>query len=152
MKGVIVLLVLFAAAAGIYFFFIRDSAPYVAYKTFATALASGDRNRALQNADGPEVLGGPEELRGQTAGGMTVDALVGISYAHESERKNSYGTVTVVAMQSVRFDPPGATSAMGAMTAKYRQTAILHKSGGRWLVQSFKDDFVEMRNWKGEKQ
>ena len=152
MKAIIVLLVLVAAAAGIYFFFIADSPPYIAYKNFATAVASGDKNRALQYSVGPEVLGGPEEIRGQTAGGMPVDALVGIHYTRESETKNSDGTVSVIAVQSVRFDPPGVTSAMGAMTAKYRQTAVLHKSGDRWLVSSLKSDFVEMRNWKGEKQ
>ena len=120
MKSFIVLLALAAIAAGIYFTFIKDSGPYASYKTSATALANGDRGRALQYADGPQVLGGPEENRGQTAGGMPVDALVGIGYSRESETKNSDGTVTVKAIQSVRFDPPGATSAMGAMTAKYR--------------------------------
>jgi hypothetical protein len=152
MKSILVLLALIAVVAGIYFFFITDSAPYLAYKNFASALANGNKNQALQYADGPDVLGGPEEIRGQTAGGIPVDALVGVSFARESETKNSDGTVTVVGVESVRFDPPGTTSAMGALTAKYRQTAVLHKSGGRWLVQSFKDEFVEMRNWKGEKQ
>ncbi len=152
MKALVACLVIAAVAAGIYFLYIKDSAPYVTYKMFATALANGERDRALQYADGPEVLGGPEEIRGQTAGGMPVDALIGIGYSRESETKDSNGIVTVKAIQSVRFDPPGATSAMGAMTARYRQTATLHKAVDRWLVSSMKSELVETRNWKGEKQ
>lgn len=106
MKAIITLLVLGVIGAGVYFFFIKDSAPYIAYKEFSTALANGNTEEALQFADGPEVLGGPEQNRGQTAGGMPVDALDAVRYIRESETKNSDGTVTVQAIQSVHFDPP----------------------------------------------
>ena len=152
MRAIIAAAVVVAIGAGIYFVFIKDSAPYATYKAFSTALANGDQQEALRYADAPEALGGVDENRGQTAGGMPVDALVGISYSTESETKNPDGSVTVTALQSVRFDPPGASSAMGAMTAKYRQTAILHKSEKRWLVSSVQSELVEVRNWKGEKQ
>jgi hypothetical protein len=152
MKAIVILLALGAIGAGIYLLFIKDSAPYATYKEFSTAIANGSRDEALQLADGPDVLGGPEEIRGQTAGGMPVDALDAIRYSRESETKNADGTVTVQAIQSVHFDPPGATSAMGAMTAKYRQTATLHKSDGKWLVSSIDSELLEVRNWKGEKQ
>ncbi len=41
---------------------------------------------------------------------------------------------------------------MGAMIAKYRQTADLQETPNGWRVISFNDVFLEMRNWKGEKQ
>lgn len=152
MKTAIFLVTVVAAAAAGYFFFMADSPVYSTYKTFATAVAYGHREEALQFADSEEVLGGPEENRGQNTGGMPVEALTGISYALESETKNSDGTVTVQAIQSVRFDPPGATSAMGAMASKYRQTATLQKTNDRWLVTSLESEFLETRNWKGEKE
>jgi len=152
MKTIVFLIILAAIGFGIYHFFIADSPAYIAYKHFANAVARGDKNEALLYASGEEILGGPEQNRYQTAGGMPVDAETGIGYKRESEKKNSDGTVTIQAMQSVHFDPPGTTSAMGAMIAKYRQTATLSKTSGKWIVTSFKDEFVELRNWKGEKQ
>ncbi len=152
MKTMFFLAIIVAAAAAGYFFFIADSPVYSTYKKFATAVAYGHREEALEDADSEDVLGGPEENRGQNTGGMPVEALTGISYTRESEAKNSDGTVTVQAIQSVRFDPPGATSAMGAMTSKYRQTATLQKAGDRWLVTSFDSELLETRNWKGEKE
>ena len=152
MKAIIFLLIIAAVGFGIYYFFIADSPAYSTYKNFANAVARGDKEEALLFAQGPEIIRGPEQNRYQTAGGMPVAAETGIRYTHESETKNADGSVTIQAMQSVHFDPPGATSAMGAMIAKYRQTATLSKSSGKWIVTSFKEDFVEMRNWKGEKQ
>jgi len=151
MRAIAVLLIIAAIGAGIYYFFLTESPAYIAYKDFATALARGDRNRALTYASSPDVLGGPEQNRGQFAGGMAVDALVDIQYNRESQTKNPDGSITVVALQSVRFDPVGVTSAMGAVTSKYRQTATLTKSSSGWVVTSFQSDLVESRNWKGEK-
>jgi hypothetical protein len=152
MKAIIFLLVIAAVGFGIYHFLIADSPAYSTYKKFADAVARGNKEEALLYASGPEILGGPEQNRYQTAGGMPVAAETGIRYTHESETKTSDGSVTIQAMQSVHFDPPGATSAMGALIAKYRQTVTLSKSSGKWMVTSFKEEFVEMRNWKGEKQ
>lgn len=148
----IVLGLVVAAAAGIYFFFIADSAAYSTYKKFSDALAHGWREEALQYADSEDVLGGSEENRGQSAGGMPVDALTGIKYSLESETTNADESVTVTVIQSVSFDPPGATSAMGAMTSKYRQTADLKQTTDGWRVVSFNSEFLETRNWKGEKE
>jgi hypothetical protein len=152
MKALVALLILAAIGAGVYYFFIADSAAYVSFQKFSTAVARGDREEALRYAKTPEVLGGEDQNRGQNTGGMPVDALMGIRYSRESEKKNPDGTVTIVALQSVHFDPPGTTSAMGAMISKYRQTATLEKSSGKWVVTSLDSEFVETRNWKGEKQ
>ena len=152
MRALVGALILAAIGAGIYFFFIRDSAAYATYQKFATAVARGDHDEALRYAKTPDVLGGEEQNRGQNTGGMPVDALMAIRYSRESEKKNPDGTVTVVAMQSVHFDPPGTTSAMGALISKYRQTATLEKSSGKWVVTALDSEFVETRNWKGEKQ
>ena len=152
MKALVGLIILVAIGAGVYYFFIADSPAYIAYKNFATAVARGDRDEALRYAESPDVIGGEDQNRGQNTGGMPVAALMGIHYKRESQKKNSDGTLTIVALQSVHFDPPGATSAMGAMISKYRQTATLTKSSDKWVVSSLQSEFVETRNWKGELQ
>lgn len=152
MRAILFLLILGAIGAGIYYFFIADSEAYKTYQEFATALGNGDRTSAQKYAEDDSVLGGPEQNRRQNTGGMPVDAFMGYTYTSESETKNEDGSVTIVALQSVRFDPPGVTSAMGGMISKYRQTATLSKSSGKWLVTSFDSNFVETRNWKGEVQ
>jgi hypothetical protein len=152
MRAIAFLLILAAIGAGIYYFFIADSEAYKTYENFATALGNGDRTIAQTYAESDSVLGGAEQNRRVNSGGMPVDAFMGYTFARESETKNPDGTVTIVALESVRFDPPGVTSAMGGMISKYRQTATLSKGSGKWLVTSFSSDFVETRNWKGELQ
>lgn len=152
MKAIVFLLVVAGIVGAIYLVFIKDSAPYSTYKMFATAVAQGQSEEARRYTDASELTDSSDENRRQTAGGMPVEALDAVRYSHESETKNPDGTVTIQAIQTVRFDPPGATSAMGAMSAKYRQTAVLRKSGDQWKVTSIKSEFLEMLNWKGEKQ
>lgn len=151
MKAVATLLVIAGLIAGIYFVFVAESPAYVTYKKFATALAYGRHDEALQYADSEETLG-EDQNRKLSAGGLPVDALTDVSFARESESKDSDGNVTVQAIESVRFDPPGQTSAMGSMTSKYRQTATLGKTSDGWRVISFESTFLETRNWKGEKE
>jgi len=152
MKAAVLFLTIVAVGAGIYFFFIADSPAYKAYKSFSSALAYGDTEAAGEFTENTELLNGTDQNRYKSAGGMPVDALTGIGYKLESETKNPDGTVTVQAIQSVRFDPPGATSAMGAMISRYRQSVTMSKSADHWLVTSFQNEFLETRNWKGEKE
>src|SRR5215471_15103219 len=113
MRAIVFLLILAAIGAGIYYFFIADSDAYKTYRSFATALGNGDRTGAQAYAENDSVLGGSEQNRRVTSGGMPVDAFMGYTFTRESETKNPDGTVTIVALESVRFDPPGITSAMG---------------------------------------
>jgi len=152
MRIIAFLLILAAIGAGIYYFFIADSEAYTTYQKFATALGNGDRTTAQTYVEDDAVLGGSDQNRRVNSGGMPVDAFMGYTYARESETKNADGSVTIVALQSVRFDPPGVTSAAGGMISKYRQTATLSKASGKWIVTSFESNFVETRNWKGELQ
>ena len=146
------LVLIAGCVAGIYFYFIKDSEAYVTFKKFSIARAYGRREEAMKYADNESLIGGPEEIRAQWAGGMPVDALTAILYHLESQKENGDGGVTLSVIQAVRFDPPGATSAMGAMISKYRQTADLKKTAAGWRVVSFNSEFVENRNWKGEKE
>lgn len=152
MKIVIVLVVLGLIGTGVYFLFIADSAAYTTYKQFSTALTRGDREEALKYAVDEDVLSGQGEDKTKTIGNTPAEARTGIRFAHESETRNPDGTVTIQATLSVSFDPPGVTSAMGAMTSKFRQTANLQKTDDGWRVASFEDEYLETRNWKGEKQ
>src|SRR6476619_5188482 len=121
MRKNIVLIVLGLVGAGVSYFYISESPAYVTYKKFSTAMLRGKREDALKLASGPDVLSGQDEDRTQTIGYMPAEALTSIHYALESESKNADGSVRVQAILTVRFDPPGATSAMGAMTSKFRQ-------------------------------
>jgi len=138
--------------AGVYFYFIKDSEAYVTFKKFSIARAYGRREEAMKYTDNNALLGGPEENRARWAGGMPVDALTAIHYHLESQNENADGGVTLSVTQAVRFDPPGATSSMGAIISKYHQTADLKKTAAGWRVTSFKSELIENRNWKGEKE
>jgi hypothetical protein len=66
-------------------------------------------------------------------------------YNVESEDKASDGTVTLHAIQTVLFNPPGVESALRpAMYAKLRQTVQLKKRDGEWKITSFENKFQEM--------
>ncbi len=60
-------------------------------------------------------------------------------------REASGDDVTLHAVQTVLFNPPGVESAMRpAMYATMKQTITLRKSGGEWKVIGFTNDFDKM--------
>src|SRR5262245_16865653 len=122
MKGVVVLIVLALAGALVYYLFIADSAAYETYKKFSTALTRGNKDEALKLATGDDVLSGQEEDKTQSIGSVPAEARTGMGFTLESETKNPDDTETIQAVLTIRWDPPGATSAMGAMVSKFRQT------------------------------
>ena len=64
-------------------------------------------------------------------------------------RETSGPDVTLHAVQTVFFNPPGVESARPTMYATMQQTTTLRKSGGDWKVVRFENEFQKMDSWTG---
>jgi hypothetical protein len=63
----------------------------------------------------------------------------------QSRESAADGTLTLRAVQTVLFNPPGVESAVRpAMYARLNQTVSLRKSGGAWKVVAFDNKFERM--------
>ena len=63
--------------------------------------------------------------------------------------RSADGTVTLHAMQTVLFNPPGVESAVRpAMYAKLNQVVSLRKTSSGWKVTSFDNKFASMDSMK----
>ena len=121
--------------------------PAKRYQEFAEDILKRDYAAAARMSDGlsEQQLGslGTQERIG--AGPAMFQTLFPSRYNVESEEKASDGTVTLHAIQTVLFNPPGVESAMRpAMYAKLRQVVQLKKRDGEWKITSFENKFQEM--------
>ena len=119
---------------------------YKTYERFAETWAREDKTAAAQDADAATVRHAFEQraLRG-TEGGATMEAFRGTRYSLESRMRSPGGDVELRVMQSVFFDPPGTTSAIGgAMVAHFRHTATVHKTPDGWKVVAFEPAYLDM--------
>ena len=143
----IVLLVLVAGAATAYGY--RSwigSRAYSAYEGFAEAWAKEDRVQAEKFAAGEDVIKhafDDRALRGNR-GGAAMEAFRGTQYTVESRTRDG-DEMRLTVVQTIRFDPPGATTGIGgAMWARYRDEATVKKTSDGWRVTSFEPTFVDM--------
>jgi len=145
MKRIVLLLLVAGASAYGYRSWIGSRA-YAAYEGFAEAWAREDRVAAEKFAAGPDVVKhafDERALRGNR-GGAAMEAFRGTSYTVES-RKADGDDMRLTVVQTIRFDPPGATTGIGgAMWARYRDEATVRKSQGGWRVSAFEPTFVDM--------
>jgi hypothetical protein len=121
--------------------------PAKRYREFAEEILKRNYAAAARMSDGLSeqqlATTGTQEHIG--AGPAMFQTLFPSRYNIESEDQASDGTVTLHAIQTVLFNPPGVESALRpAMFAKLRQTVQLKKRDGEWKITSFENKFQEM--------
>jgi hypothetical protein len=119
---------------------------YKAYQAFADSWARGNRIAAAEHGDEGAVRYAFEKkpIRG-TRGGAAMEAFRGTLYAVGSKTRNDDGDVELFVTQTVLFDPPGMTTALGgAMFARFHEAATVRDTPDGWRVVAFEPTFVEM--------
>ena len=144
LKKLVVLALLLGGAHVVYRHFQR-AVPIGEYEKFADAWAQGDTEEALRHADGDAIR---RTLRSQSIRGLMqipmMEAFHGTRYEIDSVASSPPGDVLVVARQTIGFDPPGMSTAVGgAAFAVFRHKASLHKTSEGWRVIAFEPTFVE---------
>jgi hypothetical protein len=74
-----------------------------------------------------------------------MEAFRGKRYVYESETRTESGDVELQVHQTIFFDPPGITSAIGgAMYTGIRHTATLRNTADGWKVVAFEPKYLDM--------
>ena len=136
--GKLIVLVL-AGVLGWYAYgkYFADSGPVGAYKEFAQAWANGRADQAKDLAAGPSAERTLVEKSLYNLMGVAVNHVHGVDFSIESELPRG-SSVVITAVQTVAYDPPGVTSALGgAAKANVRQTAEMTETEDGWKVISF---------------
>ena len=127
---VLLVLVLLGAAGWFVYHRMQPSAAVVAYETMVTGCFKGEATCGdlTEPKDPQKVIHGSLWPRYYD------------SYRHArfdvKEEREENGETVLRAVQSVYYDPPGATSTGGAYVALIQHDVHLVKSGERWLVRS----------------
>jgi hypothetical protein len=133
-------------AGGVLFRVYEGSGPVKAYEAFAEEILHRRYDAAARMTDGLTAgrlsdLGSQERIGG---GPPMFQKLFPSRFRIESKETKD-GTATIVAVQTVLFNPAGVESAIRpAMYAELRQVTTLHKTSGGWKVTEFRNDFVKM--------
>ena len=146
MKRAIAVVVIIAAAFLGYRQYSRSYAPVSTYKKFADEILHRHYDAAAAMSDGLTAKdleqSGTQEKIG--AGPAMFQTLFPSRYEIQSTESGSNGTLTLHAVQTVLFNPPGVESAVRpAMYAKMNQTVTMRNAGG-WKVTSFENKFDSM--------
>jgi hypothetical protein len=115
------------------------------YERFADAWARERPEEALGLTEGEEARRAVEE-RGIRAliDARTMERLHAVRYSEESVERREQGEVAVEAKQTIAFDPPGITSALGgAMWMTFHHSARLRKTGSGWKVVAFEPTYLD---------
>jgi len=142
----LILVALLAAAAVVAARSISRWRARVAYEEFAEAWTHGDAKRAgeLAEAGAAERALEKRSLRG-LPNGPIMEAFRGTRYAIESESRNAAGDMEIEATQTILFDPPGITTALGgAMYTHVHHSATLRHSSGGWKVIAFETKVIDI--------
>ncbi|HKD12142.1 MAG TPA: hypothetical protein VKE50_08705, partial [Thermoanaerobaculia bacterium] len=118
---------------------------------FADAWARERPEEALSFTDG-EAARKAVESRGIRAliDARTMELLHGVRYSEESFERGEGGEVAIEAKQTIAFDPPGITSALGgAMWMTFHHSARLRKTGGGWRVVAFEPTYLDTGRIRG---
>ena len=132
--AVVALAIALAACSG------GGSEPQKAYERFAEAILRGQEDVAAGLFEGDEVREALKDEASYTPPWM--EAFFGAAYKYESEKKAGKA-VDLVVLQTVRYDPSGATSAFGAMTAQFRHNVRVEKRAGGSKVVSFRSELLK---------
>jgi len=133
-------------AAGFAYLHYRTTGPVQAYQTFAEEMLQRHYETAAQMSIGLSAadlqrLGSQERIG---AGPAMFQTLFPSRFKIESEEPSADGATTIVARQTVLFNPAGVESARPAMFAELRQVASLRKTSSGWKISSFKNEFSKM--------
>ena len=119
---------------------------YKTYERFAEAWTRGDRADALKYGTESAVTHALERrnLRG-TRSGAIMEAFRGTTYSLKSRSRSPQGDVWLEVHETIFFDPPGATTAIGgAMWTRFRHDATVTKTSEGWRVTSFDATYLDM--------
>jgi hypothetical protein len=129
------------AIAGFFTWRVHD-APVQAYRAFAEEMVHHRFDRAAAMTDGLSA----DAL--SKSGGVDPAMMQTLFPSHfdvQSRQSAPDGTLTLHAVQTVLFNPPGVESAIRpVMYAKLNQTVSLRKSGGGWKIVAFDNRFDRM--------
>lgn len=117
-----------------------------AYEGFAEAWTRGDMAEAKKYGTDEAATHALKEasLRGLPSG-AAMEAFRGTRYVYESETRTESGDVELQVHQTIFFDPPGITSAIGgAMYTGIRHTAALRNTADGWKVVAFEPKYLDM--------
>jgi hypothetical protein len=134
-----------------YRYYEKSYGPVQQYKKFAEEILHRRYDAAADLTDGIpakelEKQGSQEHIG---AGPQMFQALFPSRFAVESSDLAADGTVTLHAVQTVLFNPPGVESAVRpAMYAKMNQVVSLKKTASGWKVTSFENKFASMDSMK----
>lgn len=144
-------LLVFAAIAAVAAFGVwrlsADSPAAKTYQAFADHLARGRESDALALVDGDDARRAVTSQAPERLLPMPMEAVLHVSQTVDWEKPGAED-VTIRATQTIGFDPPGVTSAMGgSMRAEFRHDAIVKRTASGWRVVSFKNvlDHMEER-------
>jgi len=145
-KRAIGAIVLIAAIFLPYHYYSHSYEPRATYRKFAEEILHRRYDAAAAMTDG--ISPGDLEKQGSQehigAGPAMFQTLFPSNYTIETSEKSG-DTLTLHAVQTVFFNPPGVESAVRpAMYAKLNQTVSLHKTSAGWKVTSFENKFVSM--------
>ena len=146
MKRAFIVIVIIGGAFLGYRYYDR-SGPDAQYKKFAEAVLHRQYDAAAAMTEGLSSgdlqRSGTQEKIG--AGPEMFQTLFPSRFQIETREKAADGTLTLTAIQTVLFNPPGVESAARpAMYAKMNQTVTMRKSGGAWKVVAFDNKFGSM--------
>src|SRR5205823_1670764 len=118
--------------------------PVKAYKAFAEEVLKRHYDVAAGMTDGLSETdvqrAGTQEKIG--AGPLMFQTLFQSRFNVESQSVAADGTLTLNAVQTVLFNPPGVESGTRpAMYAKMKQIVTMHKNAGAWKITSFDNKF-----------
>jgi hypothetical protein len=142
--------VLALAAFIAYRYYDSTYAPQKTYEKFAEEILKRHYDAAAAMTDGlsPQDVarqGTQEKIGG---GPPMFQTLFPSRFAVDSRTATTLG-VTLHAVQTVRFNPPGVESTRPAMYATMNQVVALHKTDGGWRITSFENKFEKMDSLTG---
>jgi hypothetical protein len=142
----IVLLIVLAGAAFLGWRSVSRWRARTAYEGFAEAWTHGNMAEAKRYGTDDCARHALEaaSLRGLESG-RAMEAFRGTRYRYEKESRSESGDLELEVHQTIFFDPPGITSAIGgAMYTGIHHSATLRKTSGAWQVVAFEPRYVDM--------
>ena len=152
MKRLLVLGVLAAGGFLALRAFRSSAAPVKRYEEFAEHVLNRRYDAAAAMCDGVsrEQLEQSGTMEKIGAGASMFQTVFASGFAIRSKETNPDGTVTLTAIQTVRWNPPGVESVMRpAMAATMDQVVTLRKTAGAWKVTAFRNAFRAMDAGRG---
>jgi len=124
-----------------------SSAPVKRYEKFAEEILNRHYDVAAGMTEGltKESLEESGTMEKIGAGPTMFQTLFDSRFEIRSKETAPDGAVTLDAVQTVLWNPPGVESVMRpAMFAKMNQRVTLRKTGGEWKVSAFRNTFGSM--------